>query len=113
MYARNVRGLSLQNVRFELKKPDLRPALVFDNLSDVAINGFNAQGNPKAELLRFTNTADALLSACRALSSAAAFLQVEGSNSKGIIIDGGDLTKAAVPVTFSADSSKNSVKVRA
>jgi hypothetical protein len=113
MYARNVRGLSLQNVRFEVTKPDLRPALVFDNLSDLAVNGFNAQGNPKAELLRFTNTSDALLSACRALSPAAAFLQLEGANSKGIVIDGGDLSRADVPVTFNGGANKDAVKVRA
>src|SRR5262249_3861235 len=56
MYARNVRGLSLHDVRFEVASPDLRPALVFDRVVDCAINNFSAQGNPAAEsVLRFTN----------------------------------------------------------
>ena len=114
MYARNVRGLSLQNVRFEVTRPDLRPAVVLENITDAAINGFSAQGNSKAEsLLRFVNTTHALLSACRAISPAAAFLQVEGAASKAIVIDGGDLSQAAAPVVFGTGASKDSVRVRA
>lgn len=113
MYARNVKGLSLQNVRFQVTKPDLRPALVFENVSDASINGLSAQGNPKAEsLLRFNNTTDTLITACRILSPAGAFLQVEGSSSKGIVIDGGDLSKATAPVAFTAGASKDAVRVR-
>src|SRR5262252_4189631 len=39
IYVRNVRGLTLQNVRFEVTAPDLRPAIVFDNVSDASLNG--------------------------------------------------------------------------
>ncbi len=62
MYARNVRGLRLNNARFDLATPDFRPALVFDHVEDVALNGFSAEGNPNVEsLLRFTDTREALL----------------------------------------------------
>src|SRR5206468_6812141 len=54
LYARNVRGLTLQNVRFEVTKPDLRPAMVFDHVEDAAVNGLSVQGCAKAEsVLRF------------------------------------------------------------
>src|SRR5262249_2563616 len=60
MYVRNVQGLTLQNVRFEVTKPDLRPAIIFDQVVDAAVNGLSAQGNLKAEsLFRFINTRDA------------------------------------------------------
>ncbi len=113
MYARNVRGLSMQNVRFEVQTPDLRPAMVFDHVEDAAVNGFSAQGNPAAEsLLRFTDSRDVLLTASRVLTPAAVFLQVEGAASQAIAIDGGDLAKAARPLTFAAGATGQSVKLR-
>ncbi|HSU53456.1 MAG TPA: glycosyl hydrolase family 28 protein, partial [Candidatus Dormibacteraeota bacterium] len=45
LYARNVRGLTLKNVRFETTKPDLRPALLCDNVADLAATTFSAHGN--------------------------------------------------------------------
>ena len=64
LFARNVRGLSLNNVRFEVEKPDLRPAVVLDHVTDAAIGGLSAQGNPQAKsVLRFVETQDALVTA--------------------------------------------------
>jgi Glycosyl hydrolases family 28 len=114
LYARRVRGLTLNNVRFEVEQPDLRPAMVLDHVSDAAINSLSAQGSPQAEsLLRFVETRDVLVSAARLLSPAAAFLQVEGAGSQAITIDGGDLWKAAVPVRYEAGASTGAVKLRA
>src|SRR5947199_6306314 len=47
-YARNVRGLRLDNARFDLATPDRRPALIFDHVEDAAVNSFSAQGNSEA-----------------------------------------------------------------
>lgn len=114
LYARNVRGLSLSNVRFGVSEPDLRPAVVFDHVNDAAINGFGAEGNADAEsTLRFIESRDVLLSASRVVSPAAVFLQVEGANSRGITVDGGDLSKAGKPLAFAAGAPENSVKLRA
>ncbi|HTD22878.1 MAG TPA: glycosyl hydrolase family 28 protein [Terriglobales bacterium] len=113
LYARNVRALTLSNVRFDVSSPELRPAMVFDHVEDAAVNGFSAQANPRAEsLLRFIETRDVLLSAARALTPAAVFLQVEGADSQGITVDGGDLSKAATPVAFKADAPQKAVKLR-
>ena len=32
LYARNARGITLQNVRFEVSRPDLRPTIIFDHV---------------------------------------------------------------------------------
>jgi Glycosyl hydrolases family 28 len=113
LFARNVRGLTLHNVRFEVAADELRPATVLDHVTDASINGFSLQGNEKAEsLLRFIDTSDVLLSAARVLTPTAVFLQVEGAASKGITIDGGDLTKAVMPVSFIGDAPQKSVKLR-
>ena len=47
MYARNVKGLTLQNVRFEYEDEDVRPALIFDNVSDEAVTGLRVNVNSK------------------------------------------------------------------
>jgi hypothetical protein len=113
MYARNVRGLTLHDVRFEVATPDLRPALVFDHVVDSSINGFSAQGNPAAEsLLRLINTRDVLLTSARVLTPAAAFAQIEGESNERITIEGGDISRAAVPVKFARGARNGAVRLR-
>jgi len=94
LWARNVRRLSMTGVRFEVEKPDVRPAVVFERVEDCSINGLAAQGNPNAEsLLRFKECHDILISGARVLTPVPAFLLMEGLN-EGVKIDGGDTTKA-------------------
>ena len=113
MYVRSVRGLTLSNVRFEVGTAEARPAVVFDRVNDAAVNGFSVQGTKEAESsLRFIDTSDVLISASRLVAPSAVFLQVEGAASQGIIIDGGDLSKAANPVAFKAGASEQAVKLR-
>jgi Glycosyl hydrolases family 28 len=113
LYARNARGLTLQNVRFEVGTQDLRPAVIFDGVEDVAFNGFSVQGNPQAEsVMRFIDSKQMLITAARVLTASSAFLQLEGDGNEGIIIDGGDLSKAAAPVVFKNGAIEASVKVR-
>jgi hypothetical protein len=113
LYARNVRGLTLNNVRFNVEQADLRPAVVLDHAAEVSMNGLSAQGNPAVAVVRAMETRDVLVTAARVLTPAAAFLQVEGGGSKAITVDGGDLSKAATPVKFEAGAVKDAVKVRA
>ena len=114
MYARNVRGLTLDNVRFDTATPDQRPAVVFDRVQDAAVHRLSAQGNPEADaLVRMTSSRDVLVTDSRVLAPAAAFLRVEGKDSVNIVVDGGDLAKAARPVSLAAGVAKAAVKHRA
>jgi len=114
MYARNVRGLTLNNVRFEMASPDVRPAVVFDHVQDAAITNLSAQGDPKAEsVVRFVDSKDVLMIGPRVLSPAAAFLQVEGKSSEEIVIDGGNISKAAKPMVFSNGATELAIQRRA
>lgn len=113
LFARNVRGLTLDNVRFEIAASDLRPALVFDHVRDAAVNGLSVQGDAGAEsVLRFIESQDVFLGAARLLNAAPVFLQVEGADNAGIIIDGGDISKATIPVAFKNGAMENAVKLR-
>jgi hypothetical protein len=113
IYARNVRGLSLNNVKLEFNTPDLRPAVVFENVQDAAVHALSAHGDEKAEAVcRFSNVRDVLLSASRVLTSAAAFLKLVGPGNQHITIDGGDISKAAKPVVFAGGANPKAVKLR-
>jgi hypothetical protein len=113
LFARNVRGLTLQNVRFETATPDMRPAVVLDHVTDAVVNGFSAQGNKAAEsVLRLIDSRDVLLTATRLLAPATVFLQVEGTANSGIVIDGGDLSKAGKPVASKNGADEKSVALR-
>jgi hypothetical protein len=114
LFARNVRGLTLNNVRFAVAAPDLRPAVVLNHVSDAMLAGVSAQGNRQAQsVFRFVATEDVLLSAPRVLTPATVFLRVEGSTSRGIVVDGGDLSKAATPLAFEAGAAQDAVTLRA
>ncbi len=113
LYARNVRGITMQNVRFQVATPDLRPALILDHVEDVAINGFSVQGNAAAEsVLRFIDTKQTYLSGTRVLTASSVFLQLEGSANQGIIVEGGDLSRASSPVAFKSGATESAVKLR-
>jgi polygalacturonase len=113
LYARNIRGLTMNNIRFEVTAPDLRPAVVFDKVHDAEIRGLSAQANADAEsFLRLMNCTNTLITAPRVLSPAAVFVRVEGAQSDDITIDGGDISKAATPVAYAAEAPNDAVKLR-
>jgi hypothetical protein len=112
-YARNARALNLNNIRFQFAQSDLRPGLILDNVEDVTINSLNVQADASAEsALRFINAKDVLLTATRLLTPAAIFLQVEGSASERIKIDGGDTSRATIPLAFKNGAKESVVKLR-
>jgi len=113
LYARNSRALTLQNVRFQVDQPDLRPALIFDRVEDVAINGLSVDGNEQAEsALRFIDTKEVLLTAARIRTPAQVFLQLEGAGNEAIIVDGSYLAKAATLLNVKNGAVKSAVKIK-
>ena len=113
IYARNVRGLALHNVRLEVPAPEFRPAVIFDNVMDATVNGLSATGNPQADaLLRFVDARYVLLTGSRVLTPVDTFLRLLGSGCTDITIDGGDLSNAHRALTFGAGATANAVKLR-
>jgi hypothetical protein len=113
LYARNARGVTLQNVRLQVSEPDLRPALIFDHVQGASIRGLSVQGDPGAEsVLRFIDTKDVLVSGTHLLTPSAPFLQLEGAGSASITVEGGDVSKASAPVAYKAGASETAVKLR-
>jgi hypothetical protein len=113
LYARNVHGLDLSNIRFQVSTPDLRPAVILDRVQDAAVSGLSAQGNADAEsLLRLINCRDILFTAPRVLGQAAVFARIEGADSHNIAITHGDLTKATQKLAFADGAAKDAVRLQ-
>ena len=111
LYARNVRGLALNNVRFEVAEPEARPSIILDNVEDAALAGLTVRATKASEsLLRFINVKDVLLASPRVVAPASVFLRVEGAGNANITVDGGDVSKAETPIAFAGGASKESVK---
>ena len=101
MYARHTRGLTLHNVTFNLERPDFRPALVCDDVEDLELEGFRAEGHPEAPVLvRLHQTRCAFIHGCRPLSRVRAFVRIEGSDSSDILLVGNDLRKAKAQIVL-------------
>lgn len=112
LYARNVRGLTLQNVRLEKAAADARPAIIFDNVEDASVNGLSVKGDKKAEsVVRFINSKFILLNAVRNLVASSVFMQVEGADSNDIAVFGSDISKASEPIKFSKGAKSQSVRM--
>jgi hypothetical protein len=113
LYARNARGVTLQNVRFQVQEPDLRPALIFDHVQGASVRGLSVQGNREAEsVLRFIDTKDVLVSGTHLLTASSPFLQLEGTANEGITVEGGDVSKASAPVAYKNGATEAAVKLR-
>jgi polygalacturonase len=101
LYARHVRGLRLGSVRLATEKPDLRHAVVLDDVRDVRIDDLEVPPQPKgaAPVVRMTNVARAFLCGC-APRTAGTFLRLDGAGTGRITLTGNDFVEADRPVDF-------------
>jgi parallel beta-helix repeat protein len=111
LYARHVKGLSLESVQFDVARSDFRPAVVCDDAEDVDISGLRARGNLAAEsLIRLRSTRDAFVHDCRLLGEAEIFLRAEGRECRQITLIGNALQGARRTVETAAGAEAGSVK---
>jgi hypothetical protein len=113
LYVRNAREITLTNVRLKVDTPDMRPAIVFDHVEDAALNAISAQGNASGEsLLRLIDSKHVLITALRAVTACSTCLQIEGAESRDIVVEGGDLSRATEVTSFNNGAMKSSVSLR-
>jgi hypothetical protein len=93
MYVRHARGITLDDVRLDVAGADLRPALVCDDVEDIELSGFRAEGNADADaLIRLRDTRGAFVHGSRPLTPVKVFIQTDGS--PDVLLEGNDLRKA-------------------
>jgi hypothetical protein len=100
LYLRHVKGLTFEDVTLDTAAPDLRPALVGEDVEDLELSNFRAGGTDPAALLCLREARQVYLHGCRPLNEVALFLSVEGSGSQGILLQANDLRRAGQDCTL-------------
>ena len=54
-YVRHVSGLSMNNCKVKIRKPDYRPAFVFDDIKNLTLEGIKIKGDKKANPIIYKN----------------------------------------------------------
>jgi hypothetical protein len=94
VYLRHVKGVTFEDVTIDTTAPDLRPALVGDDVEDLELSNFRAAGGGSAALIRLRDARQAYLHGCRPLNDVDLFLRVEGAESKDILLQANDFRRA-------------------
>jgi len=110
-YIRHAKDIRLHNVRFDCLNPDMRPALVFDdvtalNLSDCMLEGSHSP----APLISLKNVRDAVISHSRPKDGCAVFVGVYGKTSEDILLQNNILKKVKKTVERSKEVKPDSAK---
>ncbi len=109
-YCRHVDGLTLRNVRLGWEKPDLRPAVVADDVSDFELDGFKTNTVTGAQPVFWLNQVrGALLRGNRLGAQAEEFLRLTGADTSDVKLIGNDLANAARPVERSPEVAPTAV----
>lgn len=107
LYARHAKGLTLNNVRFELRHKDMRPAVVCDDVEDLDISGLKAAISKEAgSVIRLRATREGFIHGCRPLNEIPLFIRVEGDKCRDISLAANDLRKAKEAIVEKGDSSE-------
>jgi hypothetical protein len=101
-YARHVSDLRLSRSRFSCRANDLRPAVVCDDVANVAIESVSAASPPgETPLVRFRQARDSMIRGCQPARGTTLFLRVEGAASGAIRLLSNDFSGVNTPFTFS------------
>lgn len=110
LYARHVRGLVLDRVALGSATPEHRPAVVCDDVADFHLSEGTAAVSPDAEaVLRLQNVQGAWIRQTRPLGRTQTFVQIEGKESRGVLLSGNDLRTAGQAFSLAAGAASDSV----
>jgi len=78
IYARHVKGLVLDNITLDYVRPELRPALICDDVEDLEMDSVRARGHAMGNaLLRLIDVRRALIKGCRPTCAVPVFCELE------------------------------------
>ena len=110
LYVRHVKNLTIENIQCRVRKPDYRPAFIFDDVHDASLNNFQADVSlGKSPIIRIDNSSDILLSRFRATDNVPLFLKVNGADSQRIDIRDNDFDKIKRKVEYDKKVKKSEI----
>lgn len=111
LYCRHVTGLRLRDIDIRAAAGEARPALVFDDVNDLDLDGFRSSDVAGSQpVVKLVGTRAAWLRGC-ASPAAAVFLSVHGAASNRILLTGCDLAAAGKSVSLAPEVPEQAVKV--
>lgn len=93
-YCRYVKNLKFHSVDLGFEKDDHRPAVIFDNVSDLDVFDFDADSLPSAQALIWLKQTDSVfIHGCSPRDTAIPFVRLDGDKSQNISLMNNDLSK--------------------
>jgi polygalacturonase len=109
-YVRHARGIRLTNVRLATEKPDLRPAVVCDDVENLSVDGLEAAWSAgAASMVRFSQVRGATVRGCRPEAPAATFLRLENAATRGVLLMANDFRGIAKIFEAAPDVQKDAI----
>ena len=109
-YVRHAKNVKFENLDLDFDKSDQRPALVFDDVEDVAVSGLHAQCVATSHSqIWLKQVRGALIHGCRVPAPLTTFVQVDGDRSGDIAVMGNDLSLARQAVARGQDVKDKAV----
>lgn len=109
-YCRHVNGLRMKNLEIRAVAGDKRPAMVFDDVKDLDIDGFRTPTAPGAQpVMKLVQTRRAWIRGCSAPAGTKAFVDVQGNRTEHIVVSGCDLGGAEFATVTGPDVPKGAV----
>ena len=110
LYCRHVERLTLRNVQLHTRRPDLRHAVLADDVKRLRIETLEADGVPgAAAVIRLIHVDGAEVRRCKAYAAANPFLLLEGNRTRQVMLEQNDLGAAVKQVEFSRGASAQEV----
>jgi hypothetical protein len=109
-YCRHAEGLVFRNVELHTRRPDLRHAMVLDDVAGLTIDSLTADcAEGAASVLRLNQVDRAVIRRCKAPAAADPFLLIEGDRTRQIVLEQNDLGRAARAVDFGPGASSKAL----
>ena len=110
LYCRHAEGLTLRNVQPRWEQQDQRPALIFDDVKDLDLNGFKTDTVTGSHPIIWLNqVSGAFLHGCRIAARAERFLRISGDQSREIRLVGNDLGRVRDAVDLGTEVPKGAL----
>ena len=112
-YCRHVDGLRFSNIQLRTAAPDLRYAMVLDDVEELAIDGLDAYSWPDgAPVLGLVQTRGAIIRGCKHHDKAGIFIKIAGEKSHNILLIGNDLSNNGGEIELATDVPKDALTVK-
>ncbi len=109
-WCRHARDVQLSAIRLRCAAPDLRPAVVCEDVSGLSLDALDAPlAKGGTALLSFRGVRDALVRGCRPGENTEVFLKVLGAESQAISLLANDFSRVHEPIVLGPGVSETSV----